>query len=87
MEGKTKSLMEMLLDAGYPQSEMHHHCSDLYIFATPLTSKVVREWCKANDYRKDVFVDVFIDEITGKPMYDIAFQYDPYWEEKARKAK
>ena len=32
-----KSLMERLLDAGYPAEEMYHHESDLYIFATNKT--------------------------------------------------
>ena len=32
-----KSLMERLLDAGYPAEEMYHYESDLYIFATNKT--------------------------------------------------
>ena len=29
---ENKTLMETLIDAGYPCEEMYHHCSDLYIF-------------------------------------------------------
>lgn len=36
-----KTLMEMLLDAGYPTEDIFHHESDLYIYVTPLTSKVI----------------------------------------------
>lgn len=29
---ENKTLMETLIDAGYPREEMYHHCSDLYFF-------------------------------------------------------
>ena len=49
MEGvskmKTKSLMQMLIDAGYPIEEMYNHESDLYIYVTPLTTTIIKEWC------------------------------------------
>ena len=32
MKIENKTLMETLIDAGYPREEMYHHCSDLYIF-------------------------------------------------------
>ena len=32
-----KTLMELLLEAGYPREEVFNHCSDLYVFVTPLT--------------------------------------------------
>lgn len=38
--------MEMLIEAGCPKEEMDHHCSDLYVYVTPLTTKVIEEWCK-----------------------------------------
>ena len=47
-----KSLLQRLLDAGYPKEDIHHHESDLYIFKTPLTTKVLEEWCEANDWDK-----------------------------------
>ena len=45
-----KTLKEMLIEAGYPESEMYHpsYGSDLYVYVTPLTTKVIEEWCKAH---------------------------------------
>ena len=40
-----KTLKEMLIEAGYPKEEMDHHYSDLYVYVTPLTTKVIEEWC------------------------------------------
>lgn len=77
-------LMEALKKAGYPREQMFNHCSDLYVFITPLTKRVVDKWFKDEWLNKSLFVKTFSDQITGKPMYDIAFQYTPYWEEKAR---
>ena len=77
-----KSLMERLLDAGYPAEEMYHYESDLYIFATNNTASVIQKWCKDNGLRRDLFCTFFTDQITGRPMYDCAFQYTPYWEGK-----
>ena len=36
-----KTLMEMLIEAGYPKEEMYHpsYGSDLYVYVTPLTTK------------------------------------------------
>lgn len=69
------SLIEKLVMAGYPRKEMYHHYSDLYVFITPVTIKVVDEWFKEQQLHKDLFVSRFKDNITGKTMYDIAFQY------------
>lgn len=75
-------LMEVLEKAGYPRDQVFNHESDLYIFVTPLTRHIVRKWCEDNGYAKDLFMKTFPDQITGKPMYDIPFQYTPYWEHK-----
>lgn len=77
-----KTLMQRLVDEGYPSSEMYHHYSDLYIFATPMTQRVVNQWCKDNGYHRDLFVSTFHDQQTGRLMYDVAFQYDPFWQGK-----
>lgn len=83
-----KLLMEMLVEAGYPKEDIHHHDSDLYVYVTPLTTKVLEDWCKANGWKENLVKDnsflfgVFKDNITGRKMYDIAFQYIPFWEEK-----
>ena len=85
----TKSLMERLLEAGYPPEDIHHHYYDLYVYVTPLTTKVIAEW--ANDYgyndnlRDGLFVQKFKDQITGRMMYDIFFQYIPSLDKKGVK--
>lgn len=79
-----ESLMEQLLDAGYPRDQIFNHESDLYVFVTPLTQRVVNKWCEDNRYAKHLFMKTFTDQISGRPMYDIPFQYTPYWDEKER---
>ena len=76
-----KSLMEALLEAGYPSEDIAHHDSDLYIYVTPLTTKVIKEWMKDNNYTENLngfLIQKFRDQITGRIMYDIAFQYIPF---------
>ena len=74
-----KTLMQRLLDAGYPKDQIFHHESDLYVFVTPLTTDVLNKWLEDNGWRNlknDPFlVGKFKDNITGRQMYDIAFQY------------
>lgn len=70
-----KTLMEMLIDAGYPKEGMYHHYSDLYIFVTPLTKKIVDKWYKERDLDRELHCPIFKDRITGRPMYDCAFQW------------
>lgn len=69
------TLMEKLLEAGYPKEDFYHHCSDLYIFATPLTQRIINKWFKEQGLDRTLFVNIFKDQITGRPMYDVAFQY------------
>lgn len=81
-----KSLMERLLEADYPPEDIHHHYSDLYVYVTPLTTKVIAEWADENGYdnnlRDGVFVKTFKDQITRRKMYDILFQYIPSLDKK-----
>lgn len=79
-ELKDKTLKQMLLDAGYPEIEMFQHYSDLCVFVTPVTTKVIDEWCNEHGYTKSWYCPKFKDQITGKPMYDCAFQW--YEEER-----
>ena len=74
------SLMKMLVKAGYPEKDFSHHESDLYIYKTPLTTKVLDRWVDDNEFASSYLVSEFRDNVTGKEMYEIAFQYDPYWE-------
>ena len=73
------TLMEMLRDAGYPTEKMYHHESDLYVFATDLTNRVIDDWLAMNHFTREPFVKTFRDQQTGRVMFDIAFQYDPFW--------
>ena len=76
------TLVEKLVEAGYPKSEMFGHESDLYVFKTPLTTRIIYEWIKENGYHYDLFVSVFTDQVSGKKMFDIAFQNDDFWNVK-----
>ena len=86
IEMNNKSLMERLLEAGYPPEDIDHYYYDLYVYVTPLTTKVIMEWADENGYdsnlRDGVFVQTFKDQITGRKMYDIAFQYIPSLDKK-----
>lgn len=73
------TLMEKLKEAGYPEADMFHHGTDLYIYATPKTQRVINEWFMETGLDRSLFVSTFKDNVTGRLMYDIAFQYDPAW--------
>lgn len=81
-----KSLMERLLEVGYPPEDIDHYYSDLYVYVTPLTTKVITEWADENGYdsnlRDGVFIQTFKDQITGRKMYDIVFAYIPSLDKK-----
>lgn len=81
-----KSLMERLIEAGYPPEDIDHYYSDLYVYVTPLTARIITEWANENGYDNNLrdgwFVQTFIDQITGRKMYDIAFQYIPSLDRK-----
>ena len=70
-----KTMLELLLEAGYKKEDVFHHESDLYIYVTPLTTKIVEEWCNLRQYNVNWHCPKFRDQITGKMMYDCAFQY------------
>lgn len=69
------SLYDRLVKAGYPEDQMFHHYSDLYIFVTPMTQQIVAEWCRDNGYDPRWMCPTFHDNETGRLMYDCAFQY------------
>lgn len=84
----SKSLMQMLIEAGYPEKDIYHHESDLYVYVTPLTTQVLEEWCRVNGWNVQLVKEpscifgIFKDNITGRKMYDIAYQYEPWWTSK-----
>ena len=73
------TLMERLLAGGYPRDQIFSHESDLYVFVTPLTKRVVDEWCKENGYSLHWHCPIFRDQVTNRPMFDCAFAYTPYF--------
>lgn len=75
MEKNNKTLMQRFIEAGYSAKDIFHHESDLYVFVTPITTRVINEWCKETEFDKDWHCPIFTDQITGKQMYDCAFQY------------
>lgn len=77
-----KTLMLELLDAGYPREQMFNHESDLYIYVTPLTTKVVEEFYEKKGWSVYWQAPTFWSETDGKLMYDCHFQFDDYWNEK-----
>lgn len=56
-------------------TSIFRHYSDLYVYATPITKKIVDEWFKEQRLNQDSYMYLFKDNITGRPMYNIAFQY------------
>ena len=70
-----KSLLERLLEAGYPKENIYHYCSDLYVFVTPLTTQIIDKYCEENKINKSWHFPIFKDQITGKKMYECIFQY------------
>ena len=75
MEKNNKTLMQRFIEAGYSAKDIFHHESDLYVFVTPITTRVINEWCKETGFDNDWHCPIFTDQITGKQMYDCAFQY------------
>ncbi len=65
-----KSIYEQVVEAGI---EYTNHESDLYVPINEQTKKLVDEYIFKNS------VTTFVDQVTGKPSYDIPFAYDPWW--------
>lgn len=84
---KSRPLMQRLLEAGYPPEDIDHHESDLYVYVTPLTTRIINEWCKDNGYNRDHFCSVFKDTITERQMYYCEFQYIAEYDERKPKAE
>lgn len=77
------TVMQELLAAGYPREQMYHWQSDLYVFATPLTKQVLEKYYRERHWNMKHYAPIFTDQITGRPMYDIAFGNDDWMLEKA----
>lgn len=51
-----------------------NHYSDLYVPVTSETRTLVKQYKPC--------VSIFINQVEGGIWYDLAFQYQPYWESK-----
>lgn len=71
------TLYQRLVAAGFGDS-IDHHESDLYVPVTNKSSAILEEWLRDTGLRSSFF-ETFTDQTTGDLMYDIPFQYDPYW--------
>lgn len=73
-----KTLIERLIEVGYPKENMFHHCNDLYVFVTAESNKVIQEWLI--EYQlPNTFCRTFRDNWTGRLMYDIPFQWKEFF--------
>ena len=89
-ELEKKTLMEALVDAGYPADQFDHHESDLYVYAYingMFTRETIAKWFRDHGYSPALFMNYFEDQVTGKGMWDVAFQYTPWWVERCGKEK
>ena len=68
---RKKTLIEMLIEAGYPKEQIHHHGIDLYIEVTPLTTKVLEDWCKQNGWDERLVKGALFQ---GVPFQDAPFR-------------
>jgi hypothetical protein len=78
------SLYEQLKAAG---CEIGSHYSDLYVKATPDSSRIIAEYRKSSKIGAVANVTVFKNQISGEPWYDISFHYDPFWAAKGMLGK
>lgn len=78
------TIYEKLIGAGLAD-QIDHHESDLYVFISSQSTKIIGDWLLENNYGKESFISAFTDQITGKRMFDIPFAYDPWWAEKCKR--
>ena len=84
VEDAKLTVYQRLQRAGVPAEELDHHESDLYVKASNRSDLAVREWLDANHYSYGIMVKPFVDQISGQNWLDVAFAYDPWWENKLK---
>lgn len=82
-----KFLMEELVAAGYPVDEIYYHESDMYVFVTPVSTAVIEAYYKEMGWNRSWHAPIFTDQITGRLMYDAAFQYVPELHKKLKEER
>ena len=74
----TPTLYERLTAAGIETSNWQ---SDLYFPANKQTAEIIRQ-ARADGH--NLTISRFISNIDNRPMYAAAFQYDPFWQSRAK---
>ena len=66
-----------------------HLSSDLYVKITKESTRIIDEYYAEHpELKKTIFVSIFESSIPPHYLwYDIAFAYDPFWEEANKKCK
>lgn len=82
---KMKSLYQCFLDGGIPPEEIDHHYSDLYVKVSFKSKRILEEYQKKSGIR--CFAEIFKANDGSGYWYDIAFAYDPFWIEAAKKGR
>lgn len=68
---------------GDDDCDYHEECTKGIIEELLNTCKrVIDEWFKEEGLTRSLFVSTFRDQITGKSMYDVAFQYTPAFDQR-----
>lgn len=68
-----------------PAADIDHHESDLYLRKTPAAVALVESWITKTGFKSSV--STFRSQIKGDLWFDVAFAYDPYWIERARRSE
>ena len=74
----TPTLYERLTAAGIETSSWQ---SDLYLPANKQTAEIIRQ-ARADGH--NLAISRFSSNIDNRPMYEAAFQYDPFWQSRAK---
>lgn len=80
-----KTLYQRLVEVMKPE-EIDHHNSDLYVRVTTDSKRTINEYFAEQGLEIGWFVSIFTSNIPSHCLwYDIAFAYDPFWEEARKK--
>lgn len=77
MSQPVKSLYERFKESGIAMDSWQ---SDLYVKVTEETTKIIREFKEEGG----IVSESKFRSPNGTPCYDLPFQFDPYWDKKAR---
>lgn len=73
------NLMQRLIAAGYPESEMEHRFSDLYVEANDIAKAVVTKWENDCWYFNGEYVETQFNMMKERYVFKCRSQYTPFW--------